>query len=414
MVFRTIGILFLFSSSLFAQDTLRITLAHADSLLVARNLALIVAHYEIDKAVAAKIQARLFNNPEMSTEWSLYNPAQPQWFDVGSNGQRIVALEKVFQIAGQRRAAIKLAEEEARMSELQYDQLVRSLRFELHVTFSRYHFLKSAVENIDSQLKLLKNLISIYSEHYKKGNVSLQNLTRLNTTYFTINDQVKDAQQELINLQQTLKILLSEERTVLPDNPGPVFHPPSALTVEELVSRALVARPEVKLAGTQQRQGDLRYALARKEGVPDLTAGVVYDHAGSYVNKYTAFTVGMKIPIFHRNQGQIQAARIAIQQNQKAQLAVEQRIVNEVQTAWQTFTLLWNQYSEVGQEFEGQLNELSEGLVTNYGKSNISLLEFTDLFEAYNTNIILYNQLKADVNLSYEELNYAVGEDIHN
>ena len=96
------------------------------------------------------------------------------------------------------------------------------------------------------------------------------------------------------------------------------------------------------------------------------------------------------------------------------QLATEARIRNEVESAWRTFQLLWNQYREVGEDHEEQLNQLSEGLVNNYSKNNISLLEFTDRFEAYNTNIIQFNQLKADLNQSYEELSYAVGENLSN
>jgi cobalt-zinc-cadmium efflux system outer membrane protein len=90
----------------------------------------------------------------------------------------------------------------------------------------------------------------------------------------------------------------------------------------------------------------------------------------------------------------------------------QQEITREVQTAWQVFQLLRDQYASAGTDFEAQLNQLSKGLVSNYSKNNISLLEFTDMFESYNSSIIQLNQLKADLNKSYEELNYAVGQDL--
>lgn len=412
-VVRTLGIILLFSASVFAQDTLRITLLQADSLLVARNLELIASQYEVDMAAAARIQAKLFTNPELSTEWNLYNPSKAKWMDVGNSGQRIVSVQKVFQIAGQRSTSIKLAEETKRMTEFEYESLARSLRYELHVSFYRYHYLSNAGNSIDSQLRLLKDLIQVYSSQYQKGNISLQELTRLNTTYFNINKQVKDVQQEQIRLQETLKILLFEDGFILPEAPIRPSFSVSDLTMEKLVAQALVERSEIKTANSQQQQNQLLYALAKKEGVPDLTAGVLYDHAGSFVNNYTAFTIGMRIPIFNRNQGEIQRARIAIERGEKLQIAAEQKVKNEVESAWLAFSLLMNQYNEVGEDHEAQLDLLSEGLVSNYSKNNISLLEFTDLFEAYNTNIIQYNQLKADLNQSYEALNYAVGKDIN-
>lgn len=411
-VVRVLGFILLFSTRLFGQDTLYITLPEADSLLVARNLSLIASRYEIEAAAAARIQAKLFTNPELSTEWSLYNPSRPRWADVGSDGQKIFALEKVFRIAGQRSTSIKLAEEMKQMTEFQYEALAQSLRYELHVAYSQYYFLNNAVNSIDSQLKLLRDLIRVYGEQYEKGNVSLQELTRLNSTYFSINKQIKDVQQEQIMLQETLKILLAEDRTVVPQDPGPITYPLSGLTIDGLITRALQGRPEIKIAKSQQQQNHLRLALEKKEAMPDLIAGVLYDQAGSYVNNYTAITVGMRIPVFNRNQGNIQAARIGIMQGETQQRAAEETIKKEVESAWHTFHLLWNQYSEVGEEYEEQLNQLSEGLVNNYSKNNISLLEFTDLFESYNTNIIQFNELKADLNRSYEELIYAVGEDI--
>lgn len=402
-------VLLFFSSSLCAQDTLRLTLRQADSLLISRNLALIASRYDIDAASAARTQARLFSNPEILTEWNLYNPSKNKWADAGNNGQRIIALQQVFRIAGQRGTSIQLAEEATRMTEYEYETLVRSLRYELHATFSRYHFLNRAVNSIDSQLKLLSNLILVYGEQYNKGNISLQELARLKTTHFNINKQIKDVQQEQIRLQQTLRILLSEDGFILPEDPGPTTYPLAGLTLDALIDRAMTARPEVKIAHSQQQQNHLRYALAKKEAIPDLTAGVLFDQAGSYVNNYSAITLGMPIPVFNRNQGRIRAARILVDKGETLRRAMEVQIRNEVESAWRTFQLLWNQYSEVGENHEEQLNQLSEGLITNYGKNNISLLEFTDRFEAYNTNIIQFNELKADLNQSYEELNYAVG-----
>lgn len=413
-IVRTLVVLLIFGSTVFGQDTLRITLKQADSLLILRNLTLIASQYDIDAAEAATIQAKLFSNPELSTEWNLYNPAKSRWLDVGSNGQKIISIEKVFQIAGQRNTSIKLAEENKRMTVLQYEALARSLRYELHVAFHRYYFLNHAVNSIDSQLKLLRNLIRVYGEQYEKGNISLQELARLNTTYFNINKQIKDVQQEQIKLQETLKILLAEDRFVLPENPETISNTISNLQLEDLVVRALESRPEIKINESQQQQNHLRYALAKKEAVPDLVAGVVYDQSGSYINNYTALTLGARIPIFNRNQGNIRAARIGIEQGEVLQLAIEERIKKEVESAWRTFQLLWTQYNEVGEDHEEHLNQLSEGLVNNYSKNNISLLEFTDLFEAYNTNIIQFNELKADLIQSYEDLNYAVGEDILN
>lgn len=399
---------------LFAQDTLTVTMLQADSLLIARNLSLIVSRYDIDKAEARQVQAKLFNNPQLSTEWSLYNSNANRWLDVGSKGQKIIGLQQVFRIAGQRKASIKLAQEQKQMSQWEYYELVRSLKYELHVSYYRYYFLHHAIVSIRSQLGLLKDLIEVYKAQYARGNISLQELTRLNSAYFAMNNQVNETQTELVGLQETLQILLSDDRAVLPV-PGPqdkVIPSLPAVSFPELVSKALDSRPEMKIIQSLQAQNELNYSLQKKEAVPNLIAGGVYDQAGSYINNYTGVSVGLELPLFNRNQGKIREARIGIQQSKVMFQSRQEEIRREVETAWKTVQLLEGQYTSVGSDFETELDLLSEGLVSNYSKNNISLLEFTDLFESYNSSIIQFNQLKADLNKSYEELNYAVGEDL--
>lgn len=396
------------------QDTLKVSIRQADSLLLARNLSLVVSRYEVDKAEARKIQEKLFLNPELSTEWSAYNPNTKRSPDVGSNGQKIIQLQKVFRIAGQRKTSVLLAEEEKHMSEIQYYELVRSLKYQLHVSYYRYYFLNNAIVNIHSRLALLKNLISIYEQQYTKGNISLQELTRLKSTYFDINNQVNDTQAEMVHLQEDLQLILADDRVIQPvvsGNEGIDVEPP-VQTLPELIDRSLENRPELKEVKSFQAQSQLRYSLERKEAIPNLALGGVYDQAGSYINNYTGIQIGLQIPIFNRNQGKIQEAKIGIAQSNVLMQTKQQQITREVVSAWKIFQLLREQYKASGTDFEVQLDQLSKGLVSNYSKNNISLLEFTDMFEAYNASIIQLNQLKADLNKSYEELSYVVGEDL--
>ena len=69
-------------NNVFAQDTLKLTLQKADSLLITNNLSLIANQYNIDMAKAQIIQAKLFVNPEFYFEGNLYNPKENKPLDV--------------------------------------------------------------------------------------------------------------------------------------------------------------------------------------------------------------------------------------------------------------------------------------------------------------------------------------------
>lgn len=395
------------------QDTLQLSLQQADQLLIERNLQMVAAHYEIDKAVARKVQAGLFLNPEISTEWNLYNPERRRFSDVGSRGQKIIAIEQTFRIAGQRNAAVRLAEAERGMTELQYFELARALKYQLHSSYYHLYYLQESIRAISAQLQLLQEIVGKYEEQYKKGNISLKDYTRLRSALFQLSNEKSSLERDVITAQQTLRVLLLEDGFIQPQIASDQQVPRQLLEgLAELKARAHKNRPEALLAQNIYRQNELRWALERKQAVPNLSAGVVYDQAGSFVNNYTAVTLGMQIPLFNRNQGAIREARIGMEQAKTMEQHIQQQVLAEVEAAYFQMQVLQNQYNQTGQGFADQLEQLSEGLVANYLKKNISLLEFTDLFESYNNSIIEINKLKANLLSAYEELNYAVGESV--
>ena len=397
------------------QDTLRLSLQQADQLLIERNLDLIVAHYEIDKATARRVQAGLFLNPELSTEWNLYNPDRRRFSDVGARGQKIIALEQVFRIAGQRNAAVRLAEAQRGMTELQYFELVRSLKYELHSNYYSLYYLQQTIQSIESQLNLLQEIVGLYDTQYQKGNISLKENTRLRAAYFQLSNEKASLERDMVAVRQNLKVLLAEDRMIVsvPEAEDPIVRGRNfQFTLPGLQEKARLNRPEVQVANNLYLQNELLYKLERKNAVPNLSAGVLYDQAGSFVNNYTAVTLGMQIPIFNRNQGAIQEARVGMVQATTIQQNVQQKLKAEVDAAYYNLQVLQNQLNQTGNGFSEQLSQLSDGLIENYLKKNISLLEFTDLFESYYSSIIEINKLKANLLNAYEELNYVVGETI--
>ena len=57
--------------------------AEAERLFLQNNLLLIAEHYNVDKAEAEIVQARLLENPVLSLEQNIYNRLNKKYFDVG-------------------------------------------------------------------------------------------------------------------------------------------------------------------------------------------------------------------------------------------------------------------------------------------------------------------------------------------
>ena len=413
MVLRAVNIILLFACLIAGargQDTLRIALKDADAMLMARNLDLVAQHFEIDKAEAARIQARLFNNPQVSTEWSV-RPERGSFFDVGPNGQKQLAIEELFRIAGQRGLGIREAVARRKMTEAQYAEFVAALRLRTHSDLYRQFYLSRALVAVNSQLDLLKGVADAYGGQYDKGNVSLKEATRLRTSYFDLNDQRVGLEKELNAVQAELRTLLVDDRTIVvqPSASELQLVRPLPADTSLLVRTALTNRGAVVAAQAELEAAELDLKLQRRSNVPDLSLGALYDQNGSYLPNYTAITAGFSLPILDRGQGRIRLAQ-AVQDQSRTQLAATQRVIRQqVLQANADLSLLQQQYTSTSTGFEEQLDQLSESLIGNYLKSNISLLEFTDLFESYTSAIIRVNTLKADLQNAYEQLEFAAG-----
>ncbi len=394
-----------------SQDTLHLSMRQADSLLVSRSLALVAEHFRIDQAEAERVQARLFHNPEFSSEW-VVRPWNGPLFDVGPNGQKVLAVEQLFRIAGQRSLAVRSAEQQKRVSEAEYAELVAALRLRLHSGAYQQHYARRSVKAIGSQLALLKALQESYGEQYEKGNVSLKEATRLRTAFFALNEQRIDLLRQLNAVQQELRQLLVEQRVVIitPSSAELELPPNLSLPTDSLIARAQRNRPSVHAARAAMEAAELDLKLQRRMAVPDLALGAMYDQASGIYPHQAALTVGFSIPLFDRNQGRIRWAEASAGQAKATAEGTELAVVTELLHALENLRVLQEQYNDTSPRLEEQLDELSESLVGNYVKNNIKLLEFTDLFESYNTTIIALNQLKADLQNAYEELEFVTGQ----
>jgi cobalt-zinc-cadmium efflux system outer membrane protein len=397
-----------------AQDTLRVSLAEADALLQQRSLALVAQRYQVDMAEADRVQARLFTNPSISTEWSV-RPSTGRFFDVAQpNGQMAVHAEKLFRIAGQRNLALQAAAARVKLAEAEYAEVAAALRYQLHSKLYRQFYLERAVVAISSQLDLLKGVVDAYGAQYEKGNVSLKETARLRSAYFQLNDERVRLRTELNALQQDLRTLLMEDRTVVAAPLSREVQPVRPLAQDSLALLALAEanRPQLKMAEAELEAAELDLKLQRRMAVPDLSFGGTYDRNSNYLPNYTGLNVGLSVPLFDRNQAGIKRAQAASQMSRSVRELTRQSVRQEVLRALADLRALQQHFTSASVGLDEQLDQLSESLVGNYVKNNLSLLEFTDLFEAYTNGIIAINALKADLQQAYEELEYVTGQQL--
>ena len=399
-----------------AQDTLSLTLRQADSLFLQRNLLALAGRFQIEAAQAQVIQAGLFDNPTVTFEVSAFNSGTKRVLDVGGQGQKFLSIQQLIYTAGKRNKRIALAQEAGRLTEFQFRDLLRGLRYELHSRFYDIYFQSNTVRRYDQQIATLQTTVTASEREYERNNVSLRELLRLRSLLFQLNNDRVEILRQLADERQVVRTLLSTDQPIRPlanETELERYRLP-ALSVDSLREMALRNRSDVRIAESLTKQAELNYNLQRALAKPDLRVGGSYDQAASYIPNYVGVSVAADIPVFNRNQGAIRAARSQISYQQQLQRQNAVQVTNEIIAALQKVRDVEQLYQSVGGRFTEQFELLNRGLIDNYQKRNISLLEFIDLFETYNENIRELNRLKADRVGAYEELDYVTGTTLFN
>lgn len=404
-----------FQSSLFAQDTLRLSVSKADSLFLQRNLLLLAEKYQIESSKAYEAQAKLWDNPNLSFELSLYNPAKG-FADIGKQGQKVVSIQQLISTAGKRNKRIAMAAEVTKMTEFEFYDLLRNLKYQLRQRYFESYFLNQTVVLLNSQLFNLSATINAFDKEYDRNNVSLKEVVRLKALQFKLSNNRADLLFEIIENQRDMQNLLQVNETIVPiiSDSDLARYNLNITNYTALEEKALSSRSDLLIANANIKQAEINQQLQKALAIPDLQIGAVYDQASNYVQNYFGFSAAIDLPLFNKNQGNIKAAKSKLLYYKVAGEQKKYNIINEVNAAIHKVKIADETYQKVEGKFKDQFEQLNKGMYENFQKRNITLLEFIDFIESYNDSILEFNRLQSDRIMVFEELNYVVGEELFN
>jgi cobalt-zinc-cadmium efflux system outer membrane protein len=410
-----IALVLMFSFFSQAQDTIHITLPEAEKQFINKNLLLLAGKYNIDIGRAQVVQAKLYNNPNFSFSGNIYNPDLNKYVDVSNKtGEYSIGLQQLIILAGKRNKQIKLAETGVSLAEQKLFDLLRTLRYSLRSDFYTAYYLQNSVDAYQRQVASLEKLNTAYQDLLAKGLVTLKDAVRIKSLLYSLKADQASLQNQLNDLQTELQLLLQNNKTYFIPQVDAAAESVSVrqFALADLIDTAYANRYDLKQAETNLLLNQQNYNLQKAMAVPDLTLGAGFDKRGSFVTDASFFNVAIDLPFFNRNQGNIKAAKITIDQGktlyQQQKLSVEGEVQNAYNKALNTDKML--QSMDPG--FREQFEKLLKGITENFEKKNISLIEFTDFYESYKQNILQLNQLQNNKMQAIESLQFSIGKTI--
>lgn len=394
-----------------------LTLKEAEQRFLERNLSLIAERYNIDMAQAQVLQAKLFENPVISLEQNVYNRLNGKYFDFGKEGEAVVEIEQVIHLAGQRNKQVRLEKINKEIAEYQFEEVMRTLRQELNEKFVEVYFLSKSIAIYEKEVNSLQALLGGMKIQQEKGNISLMEISRLESMLFSLRKEKNERESDLLTTRGELNLLLNlpEDTQVQLSLDEEVLQQLDLSQLSFADLKAIInERPDQKIARSTVNASRANLKLQKSMAFPEFSVKGNYDRVGNFINDYFAIGVSLSVPIFNRNQGNIKAARFSIQQAGVQQEYAANRADMELFTAYTSLEKATQLYQSTNMDLERNFEKLITGVNENFTRKNISLLEFIDYYDSYKETCIQLYEIKKNVFLAMENLNTVVGQNVLN
>lgn len=416
--FFSVVMIFLVSSvtAQYSVDTLQVSFREAEKIFLQNNLSLLAGKYNIDANKALIQQAKLWDNPILTTDQNIYDKQGGFFKHDGVNGTFYVQVMQLIRTAGKRNKAVQIAMDNTTISQQQFDDLLRTLRYVLHNDLLEINHLlkikKVYVREVEEVTKLIKGM----DLQLQIGNSSLKDNLRIKALLFSLQNELVSVDAQLIPIQNEIKLLLNNNETkFIAPSLAYKFGELTTATIpntDSLVQQALANRPDAKIAQTSVALQNHNLIYQKALAKPDISIGTEFDQRSSYAPNYIGLAVSLPLNIFNRNQGNIASAKFVVQQQQAIADQIKLKIKNDIVSAVSKFVFYQGVNNRQQLDFSQQYDALFINMLKSYEQRQISLLEFIDFMDAYkDTKLKLTEQHNGLIHAA-EDLNYTVGNDI--
>jgi len=402
-------------------DTLRYSIADAETVFLQNNLSLLAEKLNISQGDARILQARAWPNPhftldQIQTYINAGASTSPAFFGNFWRDRTVSAqLEQLVQTAGKRKKNIALETRNKEMAQIAFTDLLLALKAEFRQTAWEISYLQQIQEGWQLQLTEVEQLLHAQQAQLQQGNISQAESYRLKALAISLRGQINDLGEQMTEKQASLKTLMyvnPNSYIVITDNIDDSWLAKlKAHNLADLMSRA------ENNTGLQAARGQLNQSIAqlnvqKANRVPDLTFSANYDRNGSTQLDFVGVGVAMDLPFFDRNKGNIRAAKLEVEKSRLMEQNKLAEVNNNLIKAWTDMNRSIALYESIDRDYIQKLNEMTKAIARNFAQHNISMLEFLDFFSSFRDSREQYYDAIKNIAAKKEDLNYMVGGEL--
>jgi cobalt-zinc-cadmium efflux system outer membrane protein len=402
-----------------------LTLEQAVTITLERSRDLQAKFQEIPMARADILQANLRANPVFYQDGQLlqYRGPSTQFTRAAPGGPSQVDTNITYplDVSFKRLARTMVASRAERVLEAQFQDAIRNRIDDVYGAFVTLLGARQTVRYATASVKGLERIVEITDNLQKTGQVPLSDLQlvqiKLQTSRLGLVDAQSAYRKAKLDLGSLMNLTNEEARSIEPrgtirdDAPPP---PP----LDELTKLALEVRPDVVSfrLGVIRAEADVR--LARANAISDVYVlwqpYTFQDNAPYGLRSQVSWALGVTVPlpIYNRNQGGIERAKINVSQSQIQLADMERQVRINVEEALQEYSVSGQLAHELRERVEPNAKEVRNSAFRRWIGGETSLLMYLQAQLDYNDIVKQYLDTAVRHRQGMLSLNTAVGRRI--
>ncbi|MBI5427223.1 MAG: TolC family protein [Nitrospinae bacterium] len=385
-----------------------IGLAQALEIFYKKNYDLLIGKFDIEKAYADFVGAKLYPNPNLSVNHfgNEFSKGYPQ---LGDNTQSTVRLDQLIELGGRRQLRIDSTQETHVSAELAQKDKIRNLLSGFYSVWYNLLLDRLNVEFAKKELERIDKVLKVGEIRFKAGTLTLIDHAKLKLSRIDAQTALATFENQYRNHVEDFNFLLGAEKTVEPASRFEYPEQPKSFSEGELLGVAYQNRYDYLSLQRQLRASDLDVAFAKSYKIPDITVGAEYDQFGTKITPNFGAGISLRLPILNKNQGEIMKRMAGHGQIEIQIEKTRRQIVSDVRQAvnnYDSALKIENSYAERKKEME----DLLKNSQAAFALGGITVLDFIDAQRTYRDFSTKHNQARMQVLLSRELVRVATGE----
>jgi cobalt-zinc-cadmium efflux system outer membrane protein len=419
---RSAIVFFLASAGLPAQQPAaavrpdRVTIEQAIQEAVDHNLDLLAERYNISIADARIVTAKLRPNPVFTAGWDYLD-----WLGTGFTPNNNVGptegngrVDFILERGGKRERRIEVAEDARQVAQLQLLNTTRTLVLDVQNAFVDVLLAKDSLQLARDNLNAFQGIVNVNTTRVRAGDLAKVELVRTQVAALQFQSAVRQAESKLRIAVNHLQALMGR---VVPsptfDVIGDLRRDSQPVVLENVETQAIELRPDLQALRRDQARSLAEVRSQIAQGKVDYTVGTEYHRQyGNGHGNSLGFFFSAPLPVFNRNQGEIERARQEGTQIEARIRALQLQIQADVRNAWVQYSTSRELLESIERDLLVQARDVRDTMEYSYRRGEASLVELLDAERAFNDARQSYNEARGDYARSLYTIDAASGRSV--